>query len=212
MKDRQQTIAEEVANSVSHGIGFVAALIAAPILLVPALNDGRAGYLIGVFVFTCTMLLLYLTSSLYHALPQGKAKHLFNTLDHSAIYLFIAGTYTPFTLGVLWGHGGLSIGVLVWILAILGVILKASGRLSHPALSCGLYLMMGWLIFLGGRSMVARLSAPGIAWLLAGGIAYTVGVIFYVIAPRIRFSHLVWHLCVMTGTACHFFAVLWHAA
>jgi hemolysin III len=212
MTERPQTIAEEVANSVSHGIGFVAALIGAPILLVPALKEGQVGHVIGVLVFSCTMLLLYLTSSLYHALPPGKAKHLFNTLDHSAIYLFIAGSYTPFTSGVLRGHGGFSIGLIIWSLAIMGVALKASGRLSHPVLSCGLYLMMGWLIFLGGRAMITRLSTPGIAWLLAGGIAYSIGVIFYVLAPRVRFSHLVWHLFVMTGTACHFFAVLWHAA
>jgi hemolysin III len=210
-KRRIQTIPEELANSVSHGFGFVAALAAAPVLLLPAFRSGRPLVLVGAVVFSVTMALLYLTSSLYHALPPGRLKSLFNKLDHSAIYLFIAGTYTPFTLGVLRDHGGTTVGILIWSLALLGVTLKTFDRLSHPVLSTGLYLVMGWLILACGGPLVSQLSPAALGWLVAGGVAYTIGVVFYVFTPRIRFSHLAWHLCVMAGTTCHFFAVLWHS-
>jgi hemolysin III len=157
------------------------------------------------------MVLLYVASTLYHALPQNRAKRVFRALDHGAIFLLIAGTYTPFTLGVLRGTWGWTLLGLVWGLAIAGVILKAVGRLRYPVLSTCLYLGMGWLVLVAVRPLWLRVPPAGLLWLLAGGIAYTAGVAFFA-ARRLRYSHFVWHLFVLAGTACHFFAVLWYAA
>jgi hemolysin III len=206
------TAAEEVANSVSHAIGFAAALVGGPVLLVSAARRGGPGAVVGAAVFVATMLLLYFSSALYHALPPGGLKGRLLKLDHAAIYLFIAGTYTPFTLGVLRGNGGALVAVLIWGLALVGVTWKLADRHPNPFLSTGLYLAMGWLVLLRGGPLIERVPASGIAWLLAGGIAYTVGVAFYALSTRVRFSHLAWHVCVLAGSACHYFAVLWHAA
>lgn len=202
---------EETANSLSHGLGLVAALVGGPVLLVSAGRQGGAGSVVGACIFLATMLLLYLSSTLYHALPPGRLKNRLLKLDYAAIYLFIAGTYTPFTLGVLRGSGGVLVGVLIWGLAILGVGLKTTNRLSHPLASTGLYLAMGWLVIIQAGPVLDRMSASGVAWLLAGGIAYTIGVGFYALTTRLRFSHLAWHICVLAGSTCHYFAVLWHA-
>jgi hemolysin III len=209
---RNQTVAEEIANSLSHGLGSIAALIVAAWLLLPSARQGSATSYLATSVFAATMIALYVVSTLYHALPPGRLKNLFLKLDYSAIYLFIAGTYTPFTLGVLHDAGGWIVCVVIWSLALLGVFLKTSNRLNHPVLSTGLYLIMGWLVLLTGRAMIDRIPAWGIFWLVAGGLAYTVGVIFYATDSRLRFGHLVWHLFVMAGTACHVCAVLWHAS
>ena len=209
--ERVQSLGEEIANSVSHGVGLLAALIAAPVLVLDAMQRGGAATVLGATVFATTMVLLYLASTLYHALPQNKAKRVFYALDHGAIFLLIAGTYTPFTLGVLRGTWGWTLLGLVWSLAIAGVILKAVGRLRYPVLSTCLYLGMGWLVLIAVRPLWLHVPLAGLLWLLAGGIAYTAGVAFFA-APRLRYSHFVWHLFVLAGTACHFFAVLWYAA
>jgi hemolysin III len=158
------------------------------------------------------MLLLYLASAVYHALPAGRAKRVFRVLDHSAIFLLIAGTYAPFALGVLRGAWGWTLFGLVWFLALAGVVFKTVGKTSRPILSTGLYLLMGWLVVIAVDPMVARVSLSGLLWLLAGGSFYTAGVAFYATDSRLRFGHLAWHLFVMAGTACHYFAVLWYAA
>jgi len=212
MEDGGRSIPEEFANSVSHGVGLVAAVAAAPALLMPAARQGGLVELAGAGIYSATMVLLYFTSSLYHALPQGRLKDLFLKLDYSAIYLFIAGTYTPFTLGVLDGAGGRFLCVTIWGLALFGVALRAVERLTHPILTTGLYLAMGWLVVVTGGSVAARIPEAGMRWLIAGGLAYTVGVIFYALGSRVRYSHLIWHLFVMAGTACHFCAVLWHSS
>ncbi len=168
-----QSAREEVANSVSHGIGFIAAVIGTPVLLLVALRNGSAGFFVGTLVFTVTMSILYLGSTLYHAWPQTRAKEFFRLFDHSAIYLLIAGTYTPFALG--------------------------------PAMS--LYLGMGWLIPLTNHPLMLAIPSSALNWLLAGGVAYTAGVFFFV-NQRLRYSHFIWHLFVLAGTACHFVAVL----
>lgn len=209
---RNQTAAEEFANSLSHGLGSIAALVVAAWLLLPTARQGSMATYLGTLVFAVTMIALYLVSALYHGFPPGRLKNLFLKLDYSAIYLFIAGTYTPFTLGVLRDTGGWIVCVVIWSLAVLGVVLKTSNRLNHPVLSTGLYLVMGWLVLLTGGAMIERISTSGVTWLVAGGLAYTVGVIFYATDTRLRFGHLVWHLFVMAGTACHVCAVLWHAA
>jgi hemolysin III len=212
MEQRPQTFGEELANSLSHGVGFVAALASLPILVVAAARHGSAINIVGASVFAATMVLLYLTSALYHALPRNRFKQVFQKLDHGAIYLLIAGTYTPFTLGVLRGAWGWTLFGLVWGLAVVGVVLKAFDRLSHPVISTGLYLVMGWLVMIAIGPLTSLLPAAGLLWLLAGGLAYTAGVVFYVVDARLRYSHFIWHLFVMAGTTCHFFAVLWYAA
>jgi hemolysin III len=203
---------EEFANSLSHGVGLVAAVVATCVLIPSALQAGRPGYLIGSAVFAATMILVYLASTLYHGLPAGRLKDFFLQIDHTAIYLFIAGTYTPFTLGVLRHANGPLLCAVVWTLAILGIVLQLSDRMNHPFGSTALYLAMGWTILLSGRSTVANLSSTGLTLLVAGGLAYTIGVIFYAIGQRVRYGHLVWHLFVMAGSTLHFFAVLWHGA
>jgi len=209
MNDRPQTLGEEIANSVSHGVALLAALVAAPFLIVSARHLSAAS-IVGAVVFSVTMVLLYLASTLYHALPVGRAKLVFMKLDHSAIYLFIAGSYTPFALGVLWGAWGWTLFGLVWSIAAAGVLLKAFNRLSLPWLSTGLYLVMGWLVLIAAVPLVERV--PSATLLVAGGLAYTAGVVFFALDSRWRYAHAIWHGFVIAGSACHFFAVLFFAA
>jgi hemolysin III len=205
---RTQSLGEELANSVSHGIGLVAALIGAPVLLVAAFATGTGGFFIGTIVFTVTMLALYLGSMLYHAWPQTRGKCILRVLDHSAIFLLIAGTYTPFTLGPLRGIWGSTMFGLIWALAIFGVIMKAThGASRYPKLAMSLYLGMGWSALIVIRPLVSALPPSALFWLFAGGVAYTAGVLFFA-NERLRYSHFVWHLFVLTGTGCHFLALL----
>lgn len=212
MTMREQSRGEELANSVSHGLGLIASLVGVPFLILHTMRQGDAQTIAGVCIFAATMVLLYLGSTLYHALPAGKAKRVFQIIEHSAIYLLIAGTYTPFTLGVLHGAWGWSLLGIIWGLALLGVVLKVLDKMSHPILSTGLYLLMGWLIVVAAVPMYARVPASGLLLLLAGGMAYTAGVAFFVTDARLRYGHFIWHLFVLAGTTCHYFAVLWYAA
>lgn len=211
MRHRPQSTAEEAANSLSHGIGFLLTLVFAPALIVAAAHKGNAVNIFAVTVFAITMVMLYLSSAVYHALPPGPAKQLCAKIDHGAIYLFIAGSYTPFSLGVLNGAWGWTLFGLIWGLAAVGLLLKAFDKLSHPLLSTGLYLAMGWLVVIAAVPLLERVSSTGVAWLVAGGIAYTAGVVFYLTDARLKFGHFIWHLFVMAGTACHYIAVLWHS-
>lgn len=210
-RDRKQSLGEEIANSVSHGVSLLAALVAAPVLVLSSVRHGGAVHIAGASIFATTMVLLYLTSTLYHALPRNRAKRIFQVLDRAAIFLMIAGTYTPFTLGVLRGTWGWTLFGLVWSLALAGVVLTAAGGVRYPKLSTGLYLAMGWLVLIAIKPLLLRVPSWGLFWLLAGGIAYTVGVFFYA-AKRVCYNHFVWHLFVIAGTACHFIAVLRFAA
>jgi len=210
-QERTQSFGEEIANSISHGVGLLAAIIAAVVLVFSASQQDGAARIVGTSVFAATMVLLYLTSTLYHALPRNRAKRVFQVLDHIAIFLMIAGTYTPFTLGVLRGTWGWTLFGLVWGLAFAGVVLTAAGGVRYPKLRTGLYLAMGWLILIAIKPLWLRMPSLGLFWLLAGGLAYMVGMVFYA-AKRVRYSHFVWHLFVITGTACHFIAVLRFAA
>lgn len=211
MSARSQSVGEEIANSVSHGVALLAAIVAMPYLLYAA-SSLRAANIVGAAVFAATMVLLYLTSTLYHALPPGRAKRVFCKLDHGAIYVFIAGSYTPFALGALSGPWGWTLFGLVWTFAVLGATLKAFDRLSHPWISTGLYLAMGWLVLIAAVPLVERVPNMGIALLVAGGLVYSAGVVFYLLDSRWRYAHAVWHGFVVTGTTCHFFAVLGYAA
>ena len=206
-REPTQSPGEELANSVSHGVGLLGAIAATPVLLLSAVRHGDAARIAGAGVFAGAMVLLYLTSTLYHALPGNRAKGVFQVLDHAAIFLMIAGTYTPFTLGVLRGAWGWTLFGLVWGLALAGIVLTAAGGVRYPKLTTSLYLAMGWLILVAVKPLWLRMPPEGLFWLLAGGIAYTVGVVFYA-ARRLRYGHFVWHLFVIAGTACHFNAVL----
>lgn len=208
----EQSPAEELANSLSHGLALVASLIAGPYLIVQAVRRADAAFVVGTSLFCATIVVLYTASTLYHALPSGRAKRVLRVIDHSAIFLLIAGSYTPFTLGVLRGAWGWALFGVVWGLALAGIVLKSVGKDSHPILSTGLYLLMGWLVLVAVDPLFAKVPEAGLLWLLAGGLFYTAGVAFYATDSRLRFGHLVWHLFVVTGTTCHYFAVLWYAA
>jgi hemolysin III len=211
MSPPPQTPREELANSLSHGFGLLAAIAATPVLIVGAVWRGGPGVIVGTSIFAAAMVLLYLASTLYHAAPAGNAKDVLRKLDHSAIYLLIAGTYTPFTLGVLGGAWGWTLFGIVWGLALVGVSLKLVCGTGHRVLSTLIYVAMGWLVLVAIRPVWMSLPTGGVLWLLVGGLAYTAGVAFYA-APRLRYAHFVWHLFVMAGSTCHFFAVLWYAA
>ncbi len=209
--ERQQSLGEEIANSVSHGVGLVAALSVAPLLIAHAARQGGNEAAVGASVFAASMVLLYCASTLYHALPRNKAKRVFRVIEHGAIFLLIAGTYTPFTLGVLRGPWGWTLFGVVWGLAVIGITLKAVAGVRHPILSTAVYVAMGWLMVIAVRPLWLRVPPLGLLLLLAGGLAYTAGVAFFA-AKRLRYAHFVWHLCVLAGTTCHCFAVLWYAA
>lgn len=208
---REQSQAEEIANSISHGMGLVVALAGTLFLIMHAARYGDAAFIVGTSVFSATMVILYLASTLYHALPIGRAKRVFRVIEHSAIFLLIAGTYTPFTLGVLRGAWGWTLFGVVWGLAVAGVALKVFDKASHPILSTGLYLLMGWVVVIAVDPLFARVPTAGLLWLLAGGLFYTAGVVFFATDSRLKYGHLIWHLFVIAGTVCHYFAVFWYA-
>jgi len=208
--ETQESRREEVANSVSHGLGFVLAVAGAPLLIATAIRRGTLADVVAVSVFAASMALLYLSSTIYHALPPGRTKNAFHVLDHAAIYLLIAGTYTPFTLGVLKGGWGWTLFGLVWGLAALGVLMKVFAGIRWNGISTAVYVGMGWLIIIAAKPLWESLPLAGLIWLFAGGIAYTSGVYFY-LKKNMRYGHLVWHLFVVAGTGCHFVAILHYA-
>jgi hemolysin III len=211
MNESTQSFSEEIANSVSHGMALLAAMVAIPFLISAASHLGIAT-IVGAGVFAVTMVALYLTSTLYHALPVGRAKNIVLKLDHGAIYFFIAGSYTPFALSALTDVWSWTLFVLVWMLAISGALLKAFDFLKHPWVSTGLYLVMGWLVLIAAVPLAERMPAQVDAWLVAGGLAYSAGVVFFMLDSRLRYSHTVWHCFVVLGTVCHFFAVMSYSA
>lgn len=206
----EQSAGEEIANSVSHGVGFLAVLAATPFLVKGAIPHGVAS-IVGVSIFAATMAFLYLASTVYHAIPSSRAKRVFRVIDHGAIFLLIAGTYTPFTLGIMRGAWGWAILGTVWALALAGVIFKVVGGLRYPIAGTAIYLAMGWLAVVAILPLWERMPHAGLMWLVAGGVAYTGGVVFYAM-KRVRYSHFLWHLCVLAGTTCHVFAVIGYAS
>lgn len=204
---RSQSRGEEIANAVSHAVALIAAIGAGGWLVSWGRSLSAEGFA-GVCVFVATMVWLYLASTVYHALPEGRAKRVFLKLDHGAVFLFIAGSYTAFAAGHLGDRWGGTILALVWLVAATGMVLKAMGRLASPWLSTGGYLVMGWLVLLAAVPILQRASPAAAQWLVAGGCAYTVGVVFFVLDARIRYAHAVWHGFVAAGTACHTWAVL----
>jgi hemolysin III len=202
---------EEAANALSHGVGFLLAVASLPVLLNFTARHGSRTALLGACVFSLTMMLLYFASAVYHWLPRGRAKDWFKALDHAAIYLFIAGTYTPFALGQMHDATGWAPFALVWSLALGGMWAKVRNRLRHRLWSTTLYMALGWLAVLAAAPLLQRLPFDALLLLLGGGAAYTVGVVFFLLDHRVRYGHFVWHLFVLIGSTCHFFATLWHA-
>lgn len=215
-QQRAQSFGEEIANAVSHGAGLAASLVALPFLVVTAFRRQHdAWQVVAWTVYGLTLALLYAASTIYHALPaaMARAKRLWRTLDHGAIYLLIAGTYTPFALGALRGRMGWTLLTTIWSLAVAGIAFKAGGLgFRWPRLSTVLYLAMGWLAVVALRPLATAIGPGGLAWLFGGGVCYTAGVIFYSRDHRIRYGHFVWHLFVLGGSACHLVAVAGYAA
>lgn len=207
---RPQTFREEVANSVSSGIGLLAVIAGIPLLVGSAIRRRNEFSLAGTIIFAVAMVSLYLISTIYHATPQGRIKRFFHLLDHSAIYVLIAGTYTPFALGAMRGVSGWILFGVVWGLAVLGITFKVLGGLGHQRLSILTYLGMGWMALFAIRLFWLHVQFAGLLWIFAGGVAYTLGILFYA-ARRLPYHHFVWHLFVLAGTSCHFCAVLWYA-
>ena len=208
LAERPQTAREEQVNALSHGIGFVLAAASWPILTDFAAQHGGPHGALGATVFSLSMMLVYAASMVYHALPRGRAKYWARRLDHAAIFIFIAGSYTPFALGPLRDSVGWPLLACIWTLALLGVGCKACGRLSRTLPSTLLYATMGWLALAVLDPLMARIGEDALKLLLAGGVAYTVGTVFFLLDHRLRFGHFVWHLFVLAGSACHFFAAL----
>ena len=207
LDERPQTLGEEIANSISHGVGLVAAIVAFPFVVMAAAARGSTSGIIAASIFATTMVLLYLSSTIFHALPDGRAKRVFQVLDHAAIFLLIAGTYTPFTLGVLHGVWGWTLFGIVWSVAAVGIVLKSIGGVRYNTISTWAYLAMGWVVVIAAERLWTLMPAWGLFWLIAGGLAYTLGAVFFLL-ERIRYFHFAWHLFVAAGTACHVVAVM----
>jgi hemolysin III len=207
---RLQTPREELLNALSHGFGLLLALASLPILVFVAARHGTAATVVAAVLFSTTMAVLYFASTLYHALPHGKWKRRFNRLDHASIYLFIAGSYMPFALGPLAGPWGWSLFGVVWGIAAVGSLAKLLNRLRHPLWSTGLYVGMGWIAVVAMPLIIERIGAQGLTLLVAGGVAYTIGAVFFLLDGRYRYAHFVWHIFVLAGSGLHFAAALLH--
>ncbi len=203
----RMTVGEEIANSVTHGVGALLSLAGMAMLILRALQHGTTVHLASVIVYGVSLFLLHLSSTLYHAVHAPRAKRVFWIFDHAAIYLLIAGTYTPFLLISLWGAWGATLMIAIWALAIVGVVFKCLfiGRLRRA--SVALYIVMGWLIVVAARELWINVPHSAIALTAAGGLLYTGGVVFYS-WKRLPYGHMIWHLFVLGGSACHYFAIL----
>ena len=207
-KSRKLTIEEEIFNSVTHGIGTILSIAALVLLVVHAVGKGDIWHIVSYTIFGSTLVLLYLSSTLYHSFTKEKIKNLFARFDHAAIFLLIAGTYTPFLLTVLRGTLGWTLFGIIWGSAITGVIIRSIYLNRFHNLMVALYLVMGWMIVFAGRSIVKGLPSPSLLFLFLGGIFYSVGVIFYM-WRNLKYAHGIWHLFVLAGSIMHFFAVMY---
>lgn len=205
------SVGEEIAHAVTHGIGAALSVAGLVLLLVRASVSGDAWSVTGVAIFGSTLLLLYLASTIYHSVRSDRAKRLLQKFDHAAIYLLIAGTYTPFVLVTLRGPWGWSLFGVVWGLAVAGVVFKFRFAGRFDVLSTLVYIVMGWLVLIAFKPLTAALPGPGLAWLVAGGLCYSLGTIFY-LWERLPYHHAIWHLWVLGGSACHWAAVFRYVA
>ena len=197
-----------LANAITHGIGAVLAIIGA-IVLIAASTRGTARLVVSCVIFSVTLVLVYVCSTLYHSLVRTRARHVFHILDHSAIYLLIAGTYTPFTLITLHGPLGWTIFGIEWGLAVAGVVFKSFAVDRFEVASALVYLAQGWFVVVAVVPLVHALGWHGLLWLGAGGVAYTLGIVFFAL-DRLRYFHALWHLFVLAGSIAHYFAILFY--
>jgi hemolysin III len=207
MTKKQQSTGEEIANAITHGIGALLAIAALVVLVVMAAMKGTVWHVVSFSVFGTTLVLLYFASTLYHSLVFTRAKNLFHKFDHISIYLLIAGTYTPFCLTALRGWIGWTVFSVVWACAIGGAVVKAISIGSRVRLSTSLYVLMGWVILVAIKPLYEVISLNGFVLLIAGGVSYTLGTIFF-LRDQVKYNHSVWHLFVLGGSVLHFFAVI----
>ena len=205
--DHLAEIRDEIANALTHGVGAAAALAGGAVLITLAAIGGDGWQLAGAIVFGITLLLLYTASTLYHAIQHPIAKGRLKVFDHCAIYLLIAGTYTPFTLVGLRGPWGWGLFAAIWTLALAGVVFKLFYTGRYPRLSTAIYVAMGWLVVVAMKPMLASIDAWTLGWLLAGGVFYTLGTYFYH-RESIPYAHAIWHLFCIAGSVCHYVAVM----
>ncbi len=205
--ERHPRVLEEIANAVTHGIGLALSVAGLVVLVVLACLRGSPWHVVASSVYGGTLVALYGASTLYHSVQRPRVKRIFRILDHAAIYLLIAGTYTPFALVNLRGVWGWTLLGLVWGLAVAGILFKIFGGVRFLKVSTFLYLLMGWLALMAIKPLLARVPTGGIVWLVAGGLAYTFGIVFYA-WKKVPFHHAVWHLFVMVGSSCHYLAVM----
>jgi len=207
-KRRELTKAEEITNAIIHGIGLGLAIAALIILIILATIYGDPWYIVGFSIYGSTLVILYLASTLYHSFPRGKSKEILRIVDHSSIFLLIAGTYTPIILTSLRGTLGWTIFAIVWGIAFAGIILKFIWINKFKILSTILYLLMGWLVIIAIKPLIAALNDISLIFLIMGGLFYTIGVIFFA-WRSLKYSHAIWHLFVLAGSICHFFTILY---
>jgi hemolysin III len=209
LQKSEYSYAEEVANSITHGIGMLLSIGGLAVLVGFASVHGNAWHITACSIFGVTLILSYASSTLYHSISQPAAKRVLKVIDHAAIYLLIAGTYTPFTLINLRGPWGWSLFGTIWGLAILGVVLKVTISGKIAGISTAIYLAMGWIIVVAFKPLLSAVEVGGLVLLLFGGLAYSAGVIFYA-WQKLPYNHAIWHLFVLTGSLCHFFAILFY--
>lgn len=200
---------EEIANAITHGIGVLLSIIALVFLIRYSVDKGAMWHVVSFIIYGVSMLVLYLSSTLLHSFPEGKVKDILEVLDHSSIYLFIAGSYTPFLFVIVKGTLGWTLFGIVWGMAVCGIVFKMFFVKKFLFLSTLLYILMGWLIVLAWEPLTSVLSGGGLSLLVWGGILYTVGCVFYV-WRGFPFHHAVWHLFVLAGSMLHFFSVFWY--
>ncbi|MGB1272167.1 MAG: PAQR family membrane homeostasis protein TrhA [Endozoicomonas sp.] len=207
MAPRSYSLAEEIANSITHGLGALLSVAGLTLLVTFATFQADVWRIVSFSIYGASLILLFLSSTLYHSFQHPGTKRIFKLLDHCSIYLLIAGTYTPFLLVSMRGTTGWVLFAVIWTLAVAGVIFKLVLGPQYRKLSLFTYVLMGWLVLFASRELSANVTSGGIAWLVAGGILYTSGVVFY-LWKALPFNHAIWHLFVLGGSACHFFAVL----
>ena len=203
------TVGEEIANSITHGIGAGLSVAGLTLLVALAAIYGDVWRVVSFSIYGSSLVLLYLASTLYHSIQHPKVKRILRIFDHSAIYLLIAGTYTPFTLVSLRGPWGWTLFGLVWGLALLGIAFKTIFIGRYEKLATAAYVLMGWLVVIAFKQMLVAIPPGGIVWVVIGGVVYTLGVLFYA-WEKLPYNHAIWHLFVLGGSACHFFAILLH--
>jgi hemolysin III len=208
-KVMEYSVAEELVHAITHGIGVILSIVGLSWMLYVSINVADPWRIVASSIYGATLITLFLASTLYHSMYASRHREIFKLLDHCAIYLLIAGTYTPFLLVAMRSSTGWWIFGTIWALATAGIVTKLWFRHRFPKLALASYLAMGWLIVVAAPQVAEAIGPHGMAWLVAGGVSYSVGAVFYVV-ERIPFNHAIWHLFVLVGGICHFFGVALH--